>query len=144
MPTNPVQSSYTETRGRVRSLKKKMSTPDFYLTSTESYEFKQPRRCWRIKRLSTPSRDDLLLVKVDPPLPTKEYGSRGRIDLVAIAPKEKDGSLFPISEWPLWVHVAHLFIDDPESRDELLFEEFESIAWAALYRTQDNAMRKTI
>ena len=118
-----------------------MTVPDFYLASTESCEFEQPRRCWRIKRLSTPNRDDLVLLKIDPPLPEK-YGSRGRVDLVAVAPKEKDGSLFPINDWPLWVHVAHIFIDNPESRDKLLFEEFESIAWAALYRTEEDATRR--
>jgi hypothetical protein len=119
-----------------------MRTPDFYLASSESYEFDQPRRCWRVKRLATPNRDDLLLVKIDPPLRAQEYGSQGRIDLVAVAPKLKGRSLFPVSEWPMWVHVAHLFIDDPESRDKLQFEEFESIAWAALYRTEEEAKLK--
>jgi|HubBroStandDraft_1064217.scaffolds.fasta_scaffold13854_2 hypothetical protein len=120
----------------------KASEPDFYLASTESYEFKHPRQCWRIKQLATPNRNDLLLVKIDPPLPVEEYGSRGPIDLVAIAPKRKGSTLFPISEWPMWVHVIQLFIDDPGHRDKILFEEFKSIAWAALYQTEEEACLK--
>jgi hypothetical protein len=122
-----------------------MNEPDFYLASTEGYDLEEPRRCWRVKQLTTDSRNDLLLVKIDPPLIGQKYGLGGRdIDLVLIAPRQQGGSLFPINEWPLYVHVARLLIENPEDRDTLHPNEFESIAWAELYRTEEDARLKAM
>ena len=122
-----------------------MSKPDFYLASTEGYELDEPRRCWRVKRLKTDSRDDLLLVRIDPPLIGQKYGLGGRdINLVLVAPRQQGGSLFPINEWPLYIHVARLLIENPEDRDALRSDEFESIAWAELYRTEEDARLKAM
>ena len=122
-----------------------MSKPDFYLASTEGYEMEDPRRCWRIKRLATDNRDDLLLIKIEPPLIGQKYGLGDRdIDLVLIAPRHQGGSLFPINEWPLCVHVARLLIENHEDRDVLRGDEFESIAWAELYRTEEDARLKVM
>jgi hypothetical protein len=123
----------------------KMSEPDFYLASTEGYEMKNPRRCWRIKRLATDNRNDLLLIKIEPPLIGQRYGLGGLdIDFVLIAPRHQGRSLFPISEWPLCVHIARILIENPESCDVLRENEFESIAWAELYRTEEDARLKVM
>ncbi len=45
-----------------------MAEPDFYLASTEGYDLEVPRRCWRLDRLRTSTRTDLVLVRIDPPL----------------------------------------------------------------------------
>lgn len=122
-----------------------MSEPDFYLASTEGYDLEEPRRCWRVKQLTTDGRNDLLLVKIDPPLIGQKYGLGGRnIDLVLIAPRQEGASLFPINEWPLYVHVARLLIENPEDRDTLHADEFESIAWAELYKTEEDARSKVV
>lgn len=122
-----------------------MSKPDFYLASTEGYGMDEPRRCWQIKRLATDGRDDLMLVKIEPPLIGQKYGLGGRdIDFVLVAPRHQGASLFPINEWPLYVHVARLLIENPETRDALLPHEFESIAWAELYLTEDDARVKAV
>jgi len=114
--------------------------PDFYLVSTEGYEMESPRRCWRVKRLKTDNRDDLLLIRIAPPLFGQKYGMGDRdINVVLIAPRHSDASLFPIHEWPLHVHVARLLIENPENCDVLRDEEFESIAWAELCRTEEDA-----
>jgi hypothetical protein len=121
------------------------SEPDFYLTSSEGYEMESPRRCWRVKRLATDNRDDLLLIKIEPPLIGQKYGLGSReIDLVLIAPRHQGASLFPISEWPLYVHVARLLIENPEGRDVVRADEFESIAWAELYPTEEDARVKAM
>jgi hypothetical protein len=122
-----------------------MSEPDFYLASTEGYELESPRRCWRVKRLASESRNDLLLVKIEPPLNGQKYDMGGRdIDLVLIATRQQNASLFPINEWPLYVHVARPLIDNPENRDVLRENDFESIAWAELYRTEEDARLKAM
>lgn len=122
-----------------------MNEPDFYLASSEGYGLEKPRCSWRVKRMSTENRDDLLLIKVDPPLPGKSYGLETQdLNLVLVAPRHRGTSLFPIEEWPVFVHVARALIDHPELRDSLRQEEYELIAWAELYRTEEDARSKAM
>jgi hypothetical protein len=122
-----------------------MQNPDFFLASSESYCLMEPRSCKRIKRIRSDNRDDLLLVKVEPPLTGQVYGLGGRdIDTLLIATRHKGDSLFSIRTWPVFVHVARLLIEDPERREQIHDNEFESIAWAELYRTKDDARVKTM
>jgi hypothetical protein len=120
-----------------------MHKADFFLASSEGYGLTEPRSCKRIKRVRSDNRDDLLLVKIEPPLIGQPFGLGERnIDTLLIATRHKGDSLFPISRWPIYVHVARLLIDNPERRDQIHDNEFESIAWAELYRTQKDARMK--
>ncbi len=122
-----------------------MQNPDFFLASSDSYRLVEPRSCKRIKRVGSDNRDDLLLVKVEPPLVGQLYGLGGRdIDTLLIATRHKGDSLFAIQKWPVFVHVARLLIENPERREQIHDNEFESIAWAELYRTEEDARVKTI
>ena len=122
-----------------------MDNPDFFLASSEGYRLEEPRRCKRIKRLRSNNRDDLLLVKVDPPLVGQLYGLGERdIDTLLVATRHKGDSLFPIKEWPVFVHVARLLVDHPEEREQIDDNEFESIAWAELYPTEAAARAKAM
>ena len=47
--------------------------PDFYLASSDAYSLEEPRACFRIGRLKSNSRDDLLLVRITPPLNGSDY-----------------------------------------------------------------------
>ena len=88
----------------------------------------------RVKRLSTDGRDDLLLLKVDPPLLGQKFGLGSRdVDMVLVATRHRGSSLFPLNERPIYVHVARPLVEHPELRDHLRPDEFESIAWAELY-----------
>ena len=117
-----------------------MDSPDFFLASSEGYQLEKPRSCKRIKRVRSDTRDDLLLIKVEPPLIGQPYGLGGRdIDTLLIAARHKGYSFFPIKEWPVFVHVARLLIENPEQREQIHDNEFESIAWAELYRTKEDA-----
>lgn len=122
-----------------------MNNPDFYLASSEGYGLETPRRCWRIKRISTDSRDDLLLLKIDPPLIGQEYGLGSHdIEFILVATRYKGSSLFPINEWPIYVHVIRSLIDNIEHRNKLSNGEFESIGWAEIYKTEEDAQSKVI
>jgi hypothetical protein len=117
-----------------------MSEPDFYLASTEGYNLEEPRRCWRVKRLATTNRNDFLLARIDPPIVGQAYGLGGRdIDVVVFATRLKGESLFPVNEWPVSVYVVRPLIGDPQLRDQLRQDEFELIAWAELYQTEESA-----
>ena len=120
-----------------------MNNPDFFLASSEGYHMEEPRSCQRIKRLRSSNRDDLLLVKIEPPLIGQPFGLGARdIDTLIIATRHKGDSLFPIKEWPVFVHVARLLIENPDNREQVSDNEFESIAWAELYATEAAARAK--
>ena len=122
-----------------------MNNPDFFLASSEGYRLEEPRSCKRIKRVRSDNRDDLLLVKVEPPLIGQPYGLGGRdIDTLLVATRHKGDSLFPIKEWPVFVHVARLLIENPEEREQIYENEFESIGWAELYATEATARAKAM
>ena len=75
----------------------------------------------------------------------QKYGLGGRdIEKVVVAAHHQGVSLFPITEWPVFVHVARVLINDPENRDELSSNEIEEIAWAELYPTEEAARTKNM
>lgn len=95
-----------------------MAIPDFYLSSTDSNTFEEPRKVFRIKRLSSESRDDLMLIGIDPPLIGQPYGLGGEdIYKLIIATRHQGETLYPIKRWPVFVHVARILAGDPEKQD---------------------------
>ena len=121
-----------------------MNEPDFYLASADGVLFEKPRRCWRGKRIATNDRNDLLLIRIDPPLDGQNYGGSRDIDLLLVAPRHEGGSLFPINEWPIFVHIARPLIENAEKRESLQSNEIESIAWGELYQTEEDARSKAM
>ena len=117
--------------------------PDFYIASSEGYDMEVPRRCFRIKRLRSNNRDDLLLMRIDPPLVGQKFGLGAKdIDVVLIATRHKGESLFPVGTWPVCVHVARVILDNPQTRDLIHENELESIAWAEIYETEETARKR--
>ena len=116
-----------------------VDTPDFFLASSEGYGLEVPRRCYRIRRIFGRNGDDYLLVRVDPPIIGQRYGLGGQdIDRVVLATRHEGESIFPIASWPAYVHVARV-IREPGEHDTMAVEDLESIGWAELYKTEDDA-----
>jgi hypothetical protein len=106
--------------------------PDFYLGSSEGYGLETPRRCYRLRRIAGRSGDDYLLVRIDPPIIGQEYGLGDKnIHRVILATKHEGASLFPISSWPAFVHVARM-VREPREGDTLTREDLELIGWGEL------------
>lgn len=120
------------------------SLPDpFYLSSSEGYGLEAPHRCTPIRRVRSDARDDLLLVRVEPPLLGQPYGLGGDdIVYLVIASRHPSVSLFPVSEWPAYVHVARILVSSPEEREHLGSSEIEEIAWAEIYPNEESTRRK--
>ena len=119
--------------------------PDFYLASSEGYNMETPRKSYIIKRLRGTYRDDYLLVRIDPPLIGQYYGLGGRdIDKLIVATKYKGDSLFPVTQWPVFVHVARFLSGDPEEFDVIQNSDLEEIGWAELYETEAAARDKSM
>ena len=115
---------------------------DFYMASSEGFDMETPRRCTAIRRLRGRIRDDYLLVRIDPPLIGQRFGLGGRdIDEVIVATRHEGESLFPITTWPVYVHVARLLVPSV-GKASVRDEEIESIAWAELYPTKEDAAAK--
>ena len=121
-----------------------MKDPDFYLASADSYNLEIPRRVWQLKRMSGLGRDDLLLVRIDPPV-IDGFGSDAEsIATVVLATRHEGGSLFPVTHWPVSVYVLRPTIDNVEDRHILQKGEFRNIAWAELYKTEEDAHKKSL
>lgn len=105
----------------------------------------QPRRAWRLKRLASEHRDDLLLLRVDPPISFQdEHGFESRpLHQVIVASRFREEPLFPITQWPVHVYVLESLVPDPERRDRLQKTEYQLVAWAELYPTEEDARRKS-
>ncbi|MCH7480950.1 MAG: hypothetical protein IIC79_06100 [Chloroflexi bacterium] len=123
----------------------KAQIPDFYLASAEGYGFDEPRKCYRIMRVQSEMRDDYMLIRVDPPLTQRQHGLAGvELDTIVIATRHKGSSLFPILEWPVYVHIARLHTINPSERDIIHPNEIESIAWGELYLTEEDALNSIV
>lgn len=117
---------------------------DCYLTSSEGYGLETPRRCVPIRRLRGQVRDDYLLAFIDPPIIGQSYGLGSRdIDQVILATRHQGASLFPIVNWPVYVHVAYLLLS-PKGNSVINDDEIKLIAWAELYPTEQSARNKSI
>jgi hypothetical protein len=116
-------------------------TPDFFLASTEGYELDVPRRCYRLRRVTGRNVDDYLVVRIDPPLSGQKFGmGRHDLDKVVVATRHQGSTLFPISEWPTYVHVARM-LGTAEKKDSFTAADLESIGWGELYQTESDARR---
>jgi len=118
-----------------------MASPDFYLSSTDNYGLETPRRVREIKRIAIDQRDDALLAEIDPPI-AAWTSMESNTSIVILATRHKGCSLFPVSEWPLSVHVAKPLVENVQGRDYLELTEVQTIAWAELYETEQDGLRK--
>ena len=103
-----------------------------------------PRRCKAIKRLRGENRDDYLLISIDPPLNGQTFGlGENDLDQVFVATPHRGQSLFPIKQWPVFVHVALLLVPY-EGQDVVRNNELDAFAWAELHETEQAARDKVM
>jgi hypothetical protein len=83
--------------------------------------------------------DDYLLVEIDPPLIGQRFGRGAEdVNLLVLATRHAGQSLFPVSEWPLYVHVA-LARRDLTGAATVAEEDLQLIGWGEIYRTEEDA-----
>ncbi len=111
-----------------------MNVPEFCLKFIEGFHEEEPRRCWRVKRLSIGVPADGLLVRVEPPCSGRNYGlGDSDIHFLLLSPKYQGDSLFPISEWPLDVYVFLPAITEPQTHEVLALTDVKKIAFGEIY-----------
>lgn len=115
--------------------------PTFYIVSTDDTTIEEPRACFALRRIAYGSRDDYLVVKIDPPLIGQEYGLGGKdIDVLVVAAKHQGVTLFPIKEWPVYVYVFRPLIDPSLLRGHIPPKSLQMISWSELHPTMERAI----
>lgn len=113
-----------------------ITIPDFYLISSEGYGLTPPLACFKRKRLVGKHPDGYLLCDVRPALIGQYYGLGSEsVTQLILASRHQDYSLFPISEWPSYVHVALIL---SKNIDDYIEEaDVKLIAWGELYPNKE-------
>ena len=113
--------------------------PDFYLTSSEGYGLNHPIACFKRKHLLGKHPDGYLLCDIQPALIGQSYGLDSKnIEQLVLANRHQGYSLFPIYEWPAYVHIA-LPLLDMDTRDHIGETDIKLIAWGELYLKKPDA-----
>jgi len=114
----------------------------FFLSSTDSYEFEVPRECHLIKKMSGLTPEGCLYVEIDPPIIGQNYGLGDKdIDKVILVKRLENISINPINEWPAYVHIARPLQNFNEHK-VITSDDIQMIAWGELYPTYDRALAK--
>lgn len=117
-----------------------VKVPDFYLISNEGYGLDHPIECFKRKHLLGKNPDGYLLCDIQPALIGQPYGlGANNINQLVLVSRHQGYSLFPIKEWPTYVHVA-LPLLDLDINDYIDESKVKLIAWGELrkMKCQDN------
>lgn len=115
--------------------------PEFFMSTAGEYEpLAAPRACWEKARLRDEVRDDHMLIDIEPRLPGQRVGL-GSVDItqLIISARHQGNTLYPVSEWPLFVYVARILDRRIIESRSFTREQIDLIAWGALFRTRQEA-----
>lgn len=115
--------------------------PHFYLSTAGEYEaLAEPRACAIRGRLRDLSRDDYMLVEIDPPLVGQGYGLGGQdINHLLLSTRFSGQTLFPITEWPISVYVTRVLNESILQSLSFTAEDVELVAWGKLFQDREEA-----
>jgi hypothetical protein len=112
--------------------------PDFYLIGTESDDaLKKVRACWSAGRRRGSTRDDCMLVRVDPPY-DDPVGKRVPTHLV-LSSRLAPATLYPVSEWPMHVYVQEVIHESALQTEVLVQNYLGKVSWGMIFPTADQA-----
>ncbi|MCY3820167.1 MAG: hypothetical protein OXH52_12515 [Gammaproteobacteria bacterium] len=115
----------------------RFTAPDFWLRSAEGYDLEDPRAYYKERSLAGGHGDGYMVCEIDPPIIGQRYGLGAcDIDRVVFASRHEGVSLFPIEEWPAYVHVGRLTVPFAEDEFALKRDDLRVMAWAELYESR--------
>lgn len=109
-----------------------------YLSSLDSVRFEPVRECHFLRKLRFDTGKECALVRLDPPVVGQDFGSGQDLDQFVVAARHEGGTLFPVSEFPLFVFVG-LLRDGVAGAAEISTADVQVIGWGELYRTAEDA-----
>jgi len=87
----------------------------------------------------------MMWVMIDPPINGQPFGLGGSdIDELVLATRHEGQTLFPISEWPSYVHCARIVSGQPRKDGFVSQKSLAVIDWGALYPTEEEAKRNRL
>ena len=112
--------------------------PDFYWVSSDGARLNEVVKCYKDRRLSYLNSEGVLVCEIDPPLIGQAFGLGGSdVAKVVFVHRHRGFSLFPIVDWPAYVHVGRLICDIPHGVFSLRQSDVAFFQWGELYRTDD-------
>lgn len=98
------------------------------------------RECIFLRKISfSNTGKECALVRLDPAVIGQPWGAIGDIEYFVLANRFKGEWLFPISDFPCFVHIARILANGVPESDLVDPSDLESVAWGELYRTRYDA-----
>jgi hypothetical protein len=99
-----------------------------------------PRACWPRARLRDNIRDDYMLVDIAPSLLGQALGLGNRdVTQLLLAARHRGQTLYPVSEWPLFVYVARIVDNEVLKSHAFTSRQIQPIAWGAIFCARKDA-----
>lgn len=111
----------------------------YYLSSLESVRFEPVRECRLSMKLTFDTGKECALVRLSPPVVGQPWGLSEDIEHFVLANRHDGERLFPISEFPCFVHIARLTAKPIGQGGTISASDLETVAWGELYRTRSDA-----
>jgi hypothetical protein len=115
------------------------TTPDFYLSSTDTDALSEPRKCYVIKKISFDNQRDLLAVRINPPINGQSFGFSEKVKILILAPHKKGVSLAINEKFPIDVYVLIISSYDQRVRTHFKLGELQLVYWGEIYQTYKDA-----
>ncbi len=116
------------------------TSPDFFLDPTDDGDNRELRACWIQGRLRDSSRDDYMLVSIEPPLIGQPYGLGDRdIARVLLSTRHEGKTLFPVTEWPAFVYVIRIVDEAILETRTFSSDQVQMIRWGVLHKERRGA-----
>ncbi len=105
---------------------------EYILSSTESYEFENPRRFQVIKSVII-NHKEAWVIKIEPYVIRQKYGlGEKNIEYLMLTPKHTDLTLTSIEEYPFFVMISRFLSNKIPQHKNVSSSEIEVIAWAEI------------
>ena len=114
----------------------------FYIAASE-YPLPCVLCAMKKRRLASGRRRDFMLAEIEPPIPASTFAGiapavTNDVRQLILAARFEGTSLFPIQEWPCYVHVLVPCFNTDGVRKFEMKDAYRWI-WAELYRTKEDA-----
>lgn len=116
-----------------------MNSQVYYLSSLESTRFEEVRECEFMKKMHFRTGKECALVRLKPPVIGQPWGLTEDLEYFVLACRHEGGQLFPVNEFPCFVHIARYLKDGLLRAEELEKNDLEIVAWGELYRSYYDA-----
>ncbi len=92
-----------------------------------------------MKRMTFDTGKECVLVSLTPPVAGQPWGLVDDLEFFVLANRHEGEHLFPISEFPCFVHIARLLDENVKHGDTVSANDLQTVAWGELYRTREDA-----